>query len=460
MNPIPYWNGKDVSLQSNTNFPSVSVGNANTDIHLEVFYYSGNNLYGWDWEGNDLLNISFTNTGTRSFSAPVIADIDNNHSDAEILISIEREIKAFKIDETEIIGWNLKFKGYVSCPLVADVDNDGKNELLFNANGKMYQYKTPGTPEKNEWPSFRCNPQNTGAYANPCIYSSIPLEIGSSYPAVTTWSVNKTLHQNLVIKQGKTLIIKSTVKFQQNCKIIVESGGTLILDACRLTNSDICGNSLWQGIEVWGNPNQNQSLTNQGFVRLTNGATIENAIFGIVAGKMTLSTSNALFPNNYSLDATTTGGIIWADGAKFINNQIGILLKKYSTNTALNNKSHIKFCEFKTTANLLNGVYPFTFIALLGIDNASIVANTFINENTSVTDVTKKGYGILACDATFSASASSTSVPTRNTFENLYYGIYAFSSNPLRTFTSQGNEFINNARGISCKYELFQNHFK
>ncbi|OFY73765.1 MAG: hypothetical protein A2275_00320, partial [Bacteroidetes bacterium RIFOXYA12_FULL_35_11] len=189
MNPIPYWNGKDVSLQSNTNFPSVSVGNANTDIHLEVFYYSGNNLYGWDWEGNDLLNISFTNTGTRSFSAPVIADIDNNHSDAEILISIEREIKAFKIDETEIIGWNLKFKGYVSCPLVADVDNDGKNELLFNANGKMYQYKTPGTPEKNEWPSFRCNPQNTGAYANPCIYSSIPLEIGSSYPAVTTWSV-------------------------------------------------------------------------------------------------------------------------------------------------------------------------------------------------------------------------------------------------------------------------------
>ncbi|HBX53197.1 MAG TPA: hypothetical protein DEH02_19230, partial [Bacteroidales bacterium] len=72
-------------------------------------------------------------------------------------------------------------------------------------------------------------------------------------------------------------------------------------------------------------------------------------------------------------------------------------------------------------------------------------------ENTSVTDATKKGYGILASDATFSASASSTSVPTQNTFENLYYGIYAFSSNPLRTFTSQGNEFINNSRGISCK---------
>ncbi|OFY35629.1 MAG: hypothetical protein A2X01_04180, partial [Bacteroidetes bacterium GWF2_35_48] len=144
------------------------------------------------------------------------------------------------------------------------------------------------------------------------------------YSTAITWSNRDYLIVGKVyIENSSSLTIaNANIYFSENAKIIVKPKGRLLIND--LGNLTTTCNNLWQGIEVWGNPNQNQSLTNQGFVRLTNGATIENAIFGIVAGKMTLSTSNALFPNNYSLDATTTGGIIWADGAKFINNQIGI----------------------------------------------------------------------------------------------------------------------------------------
>jgi len=61
------------------------------------------------------------------------------------------------------------------------------------------------------------------------------------------WKGAKDLEGNLRILPGGVLKISCRVSLPRNAKIVVEPGGTLILDQCRLHNA--CGDT-WQGIEI------------------------------------------------------------------------------------------------------------------------------------------------------------------------------------------------------------------
>ncbi|HBX53198.1 MAG TPA: hypothetical protein DEH02_19235, partial [Bacteroidales bacterium] len=291
--------------------PGLSVGNLNQspDGKLKIVCGDGGVLKIWDNDGTPYNSITVSGLST-TMKVPLLADIDDNHDDIEIIIgsSSDGKIHAFKYNCSngkELPGWPLYISsgigGNMSNPImIDDFDNNGKNEVFAYSADKFYMWNTQGDADKIEWGNYRHDSYNTGVYGKePCSYSTTPFEVNlTSAPTGTLeWSSDKWINKNVVVKQGYTLKIKSKVSFSDRAKIIVEAGGSLIVESTGiLTNA--CSGSLWQGIEVWGNPNQYQSLTNQGFVRLTNGATIENAIFGIVAGKMTLSTNNALFPNN------------------------------------------------------------------------------------------------------------------------------------------------------------------
>ncbi|OFX38891.1 MAG: hypothetical protein A2X08_02675 [Bacteroidetes bacterium GWA2_32_17] len=171
-------------------------------------------------------------------------------------------------------------------------------------------------------------------------YEAKSINCSNTSPAFVNRYNDETMNQNLVIKPGKTLIIKSTVKFQKDCKIVVEPGAKLILDGCRLTNSD-CGNNMWKGIEVQGNKNLRQyPETNQGVVEIINGGTIENAVAAI----RTLNSGDA-----HPLDFT--GGIIKANRAIFKNNYSGIYFATYhnhlSNGSLTGNISYIQNCTFE-----------------------------------------------------------------------------------------------------------------
>ena len=60
------------------------------------------------------------------------------------------------------------------------------------------------------------------------------------------WNGAKDLYANLIVKSGYVLEIKGRVSFPRSAKIIVEKGGTLILNDCLLHNA--CGDT-WGGIE-------------------------------------------------------------------------------------------------------------------------------------------------------------------------------------------------------------------
>jgi subtilisin family serine protease len=132
-----------------------------------------------------------------------------------------------------------------------------------------------------------------------------------------TWDEDKSLSYSVYIKDGVTLTINSTIQFGPNARLIVEQGGTLILDGGTLTNFKCCDweNTPWPGIEVWGDNTASQhplpgNPCAQGKLILKNGATIENAVVAVELWK----------PGDYS----TTGGIIDATDSYFRNNVISV----------------------------------------------------------------------------------------------------------------------------------------
>jgi hypothetical protein len=121
------------------------------------------------------------------------------------------------------------------------------------------------------------------------------------------WHNDNFIDCNIVINNNASLYIMSELCMAPNTKIIVKPGGRLYLDSGKLTSS--CSDVMWQGIEVWGNSNMNQSEVNgqyaQGYLELSNGAVIENAIRAV----------ELWHPDHWN----TTGGIIIATDAIFHN---------------------------------------------------------------------------------------------------------------------------------------------
>ncbi len=122
----------------------------------------------------------------------------------------------------------------------------------------------------------------------------------------TVW--NSPKKNTLTILNGAQLTINTDVEFSPFGQIIVKPDAKLILDGATLTNA--CSGP-WQGVQVWGDKNHSQYPYDdgnyyQGYLKLKNGAVIENAVCAVDLWK----------PDDWS----STGGIVYADGAVFRNN--------------------------------------------------------------------------------------------------------------------------------------------
>ena len=102
----------------------------------------------------------------------------------------------------------------------------------------------------------------------------------------------------------QTLMVSGSLRMDSTARIIVRPGGKLIVDGGTLTSA--CAGEMWKGICVEGHTSLPQTAACQGMVQLLNGATIENALCGI----LTCNPADSLH---------TTGGIITADSATFRN---------------------------------------------------------------------------------------------------------------------------------------------
>jgi hypothetical protein len=254
---------------------------------------------------------------------------------------------------------------------------------------------------------------------------------------------------------------------QTPTKIIVKPGGKLVIDGGTDPKTTLQGlpncDNMWEGIEVWGNPNLNQNGSgNQGYLEIKNGAILKDMFKGVTVGKTEYpAKQNILEFGSYPSNTNTDGGGIVkvpGSGATFLNNRISVSFAPYYWNKVQQTKfentdficnDYLKDVNFISDFGqrlgqeehiLMNDLFPFQFNTCNFTGYSAVPFpdinmpdyNFWLNQNK----------GIWEFDA---------APHVRNgTFEELYVGIYgSYSINtPAKALNSKVNKFYNCYTGI------------
>jgi hypothetical protein len=166
-----------------------------------------------------------------------------------------------------------------------------------------------------------------------------------------TWNDDRTYFNSVFVTGHSTLTITSEIQFGPEAKLIIDVGSSVIVNGGILTNIKCCDleNESWPGIEVWGNKNETQYASSAQGKLILNGATIENAVTAVELWQPEVSTS--------------TGGIIYATDALFLNNSRSI--------HAIDYKNHLpgSLAEVDNLCNFTNCTF--------NVDNQYIGDKTF-----------------------------------------------------------------------------------
>ncbi len=244
---------------------------------------------------------------------------------------------------------------------------------------------------------------------------------------------------NLIVA-GSLTLNNSIIQCDHINTVIVSRGGKLILDNSKLTNF---GNRLWRGIEVQGNTYKPQlPYSNQGLLVLRNGTIIENARWGVKTWKAIVMPVEGPTGNP---DILYFGGIIQADGAEFLNNEVAVEFMPYENN----NISYLRNCTFETNASLPEGKVPQYFIKQNNVTGISIRNCAFSNTLTPPLPESR-GSGIYGYD-------SDLLITNNCTFNGLFRGIYGLGVEKQRTVQIKNNGFANTVREVYISNMDFAN---
>jgi hypothetical protein len=283
------------------------------------------------------------------------------------------------------------------------------------------------------------------------------------------------MYDNLYVRSGGTLNITNTTVYIDSMGIIVvEPGGTLIINNSTITSSPVTSckpNAYrWAGFRIEGSPNLDQIPTsNQGRLYLNN-ATIRNAVNAFATYGV-----NA----NGSIKWNTAGGaIIQAYNTNFYDNQRHLEFLSYKRHGNKGNLSHFTSCTFQSYANKDLSQPPYynntgTMITAWDVHGVTFTACEFKNlsgvENTDQ-PTTDRGTGIFLYDATFiingQVNPANCAITKRGLFDNLHYGLNSYYS-PSNTFAGKlmlsRQDFTMNDRGVQLQNGVtpcvFKNHF-
>ena len=250
-----------------------------------------------------------------------------------------------------------------------------------------------------------------------------------------TWSGLKRIPGNITVNPGAILTINGTVRMNSLKEIIVKKGGQLIIDGGKISNQ--CRAELWQGIRVNGTISGPQNLIYQGYVKLMNGAIVENAKIGI------LSNNNVV---------NSGGGIVIAANSTFRNNVTAVQFDKYTYKSSI---STFNLCTFVTDEGLFEGYEPKQFVRLNEISGITFNGCIFTNKKDwSDFNYDNKGIGIYSNNSFFAVDHKCTGAQTpcneytRSEFSKLQYGIYASSILGTKSFSVKNSFFYWNDCGI------------
>jgi hypothetical protein len=396
-----------------------------------------------------------------------IADVEFDHNDPDIIYLaysvswVNQGIgMVYKIDytnlqnpTTENLTKNLPVTSTSSNCLVNDRFDNGSlylgteygvfftDDNLMQQQGNEWQLFGTGLPHVDVSGLELNYPSNTLRLATfgrghwelpiPCIHDTVPLTISSD----TTWNTIMDIECDVEITSGNTLTINSQayVRFSTESKLIIKPGGKLVVNGGTLTNKCY---DLWGGIEVWGNPENIQVPAAQGWLSISNGGTVKNAVTGVRVGSEDF--------------AGKGGGIVHTDSAFFRNNQTGVLYHDY----AGSNIGNFNLTTFETTAELLDGSTPYDLMKLVNVEDITINGCTFRNTRGPTIAFNYRGKGITGIESTFYVGHICTSGTTPCTqyqeteFSKLDYGIYAIATTTTPFADIRETVFTGNKRGM------------
>ncbi|MFZ1691996.1 MAG: right-handed parallel beta-helix repeat-containing protein [Flavobacteriales bacterium] len=259
-----------------------------------------------------------------------------------------------------------------------------------------------------------------------------------------TITANQNIAGSIVVPSGATLIIDgahigfaaSTPSLTTN--ITVQPGGTLTLrNGATLRNWMGCSapGEMWDGVKVIGQAGSNP----QGWVYMESGASIRNALVGILAGDAD--------PEDPQFGGLVLGGKVDLRNATFVNNVHDVVLHvggpvSYDPGQVPDHwfyqpGSRFVNCQFITNGPLLDaGRYPKSHVSLIRREGASFRGCTFANDRTDIPTLTSAqlGHGIEASNSSYTvvncAPPCTTPDPGAipNTFRNLDHAVHATSS--------------------------------
>lgn len=291
-------------------------------------------------------------------------------------------------------------------------------------------------------------------FANPTSFLTPSVENIQINGNVTWENYNKIISGIVTINNGAILNVKSSfLRFKdETCGINVDRGGKLIIDNSTLTSLCANDNTMWRGIEVWGNHNANQypdinGNYMQGYLELKNGATIENAICA----------AELMKPSGRSF----MGGIIHANDAVFHNNAKAVHAYAYTNHNPITGNETdyngwFRKCSFIIDNNYYEGKMFYKHVDLNYVDGIKFEGCNFSITSTS-DSISPTCMGISAIDAGFRVLSYCDDIISpcpensyeRSTFTGFDNGIFSISQGIVaHTFTVKESIFTNNSKGI------------
>lgn len=417
-----------------------TTGNPNSDGHVNWLDWHHINDFIIDSEDPNIVFACFSDFSTSSIPGRVVYSIDGGVTWKEFsnglpLIPINRLILR---SGRELYA--ATDQGVYKADYVKNYDGNGDVTGFNAANWQCFNNNFPNAAVNG----LTLNTCKDELYASTWGYGVYKVELdplptfSDSHRNIATsqtWDGVREITDNLTIDNGVTLTITGKVYMHGNNNYIeIAPGGQLIVDGGTITSN--C--KFWSGIYVDGNSTVPQYPANQGKITLINGATISNARDAIT------NTTPDWIPN-------TTGGIIYADDANFINNRRDVQLLSFCNFEAPSDGSYLaEFynCKFERN-NMFNIEAMTSSISMWDVQGVIIQDCEFQNLNTN--DFEYTGQAIFTNDASFKVSGNSSFKGYGDAIRAINYT----SGGAAHPIVIQDATFENNLRSIYLRSANF-----
>jgi hypothetical protein len=275
------------------------------------------------------------------------------------------------------------------------------------------------------------------------------------------WNFSLDIKGKVVVRSGGYLTITGTgtkIRFadSRHCGvptyIEIEPGGRLdVIGGAELTSiDDDCPSSMWDGIALMGQSTMNQGYSSgffpdQGLLVMNTG-TISNARTSVTTGTHFPLASGQL---QAAFNWTTSGGVIKATNATFLNNNRDVQFLAYQAPNTQPNQSEFIGCRFLINKELNDRSYPTGRVSMDVVDGVKFKGCQFEYNADGAYLPENRGYGVGSCDAIYKVEDCPGCSVTRTNFKNFRRGIEVFNNYTTRAIEVDHAVFTNTYTGAA-----------